>query len=120
MDARKYKVGKTIKMLRDSKNMSQEDLAAKLNVTRQTISSWENGRTQPDLEIISTIATLFDITIDKLAYGPIEPKINGGNNQKMLWIGLTVALSIVHIVMSLLGKINTVAAFISVVFASFA
>lgn len=119
MDVTKHKIGETIKMLRINNNMSQEDLADKLNVTRQTISSWENGRTQPDVEMISNIAALFDISVDEVAYGTTEPKFSERNNQFTLWVAISVVLSIVHLVMSLLGKINTIGVFISVVFASF-
>ena len=46
------KISKNIKRLRMLQNMSQEELAQKLFVSRQAVSSWENNRTQPDLDMI--------------------------------------------------------------------
>lgn len=43
-------LGKKIMTMRNEKNLSQEQLAEKLNVTRQTISNWENGKFYPDID----------------------------------------------------------------------
>lgn len=63
------KISKNIKRLRMLQNMSQEELAQKLFVSRQAVSSWENGRTQPDLEMIQKLSELFDIQVEELLYG---------------------------------------------------
>lgn len=52
--------------LRKSINLSQEDLAEKLNVSRQAISKWENGQSTPDLEMIIALSKLFNVTTDQL------------------------------------------------------
>ena len=52
--------------LRRVHDWSQEDLAEKLNVSRQAISRWENGMTYPDLELIPAIAEALAITVDEL------------------------------------------------------
>ena len=52
--------------LRKSKGMSQEDLAEKLNVTRQTISKWELDQTAPDMNKLLEISKLFDVSLDEL------------------------------------------------------
>ena len=52
--------------LRRQKGMSQEDLADKLNVSRQTISKWETGSTTPEMEKLIEMSKLFEITIDEL------------------------------------------------------
>ena len=49
-------IGKNIKTLRMAKGMTQEDLAAALFVTRQTVSNYENGRSRPDLDMLLNIA----------------------------------------------------------------
>ncbi len=49
--------------------MSQTELAEKLFVTRQAISSWENGRTQPDIQMLGKLRTVFDVSIEELLYG---------------------------------------------------
>lgn len=63
------KVAKTIKRLRVQNNLTQEALAQKLNVTRQTVSGWENNRTQPDLETLDRLAGVFEVEIEELIYG---------------------------------------------------
>lgn len=63
------KVAKTIKRLRSQNSMTQEMLAQKLNVTRQTVSGWETGRTQPDIETLDRLATVFGVEIEELIYG---------------------------------------------------
>ena len=55
-----------IKKLRKDNNMTQEDLADKLNVSRQTISKWETNITIPDADNIVAICKLFNITTDEL------------------------------------------------------
>lgn len=52
--------------LRKEKNMSQENLADKLNVSRQAIAKWENGESLPDIDNLIAISNLFNISIDRL------------------------------------------------------
>lgn len=59
-------LGDNIRNYRKARNLSQDDLAEKLNVTRQSISLWENGQTQPSLESIVMMAKLFGVTTDDL------------------------------------------------------
>lgn len=63
------KISKNIKRLRMLQNMSQEELSQKLFVSRQAVSSWENGRTQPDLEMIQKLSELFNVPVEELLYG---------------------------------------------------
>ena len=55
-----------IRKYRKSKQMSQDELAEKLEVTRQSISLWETGQTQPSLDNIVALAKLFEISTDEL------------------------------------------------------
>lgn len=63
------KISKNIKRLRMLQNMSQEELAQKLFVSRQAVSSWENNRTQPDLDMIKKLSELFEVEVEELLYG---------------------------------------------------
>ncbi len=63
------KISKNIKKLRNARNISQEALAEKLFISRQAVSSWENDRTQPDIEMIGKLAEIFDISVEELIYG---------------------------------------------------
>jgi len=62
----KLLVGKNIKAQRTLKGWSQQELATRLLVTRQTISKWELGRSYPDLESLVRLSQLFDVTTDYL------------------------------------------------------
>ena len=62
-------IGKNIKKLRKEKNLTQEQLAERLHVTRQAVSNWENGKTQPDIETLSVLAEVFEVTVEDLIYG---------------------------------------------------
>ncbi len=52
--------------LRKAKNLTQEELAEKLNVSRQSVSKWESGQAVPELDKIVAISTVFDVTTDYL------------------------------------------------------
>ncbi|HUM85150.1 MAG TPA: helix-turn-helix transcriptional regulator [Lachnospiraceae bacterium] len=52
--------------LRKMKKMSQEDLAEKLDITRQTLSKWETGESVPDIEKSKLLADIFDVSLDNL------------------------------------------------------
>ena len=59
-------IAEKLKYLRKEHNMTQEDMAEKLNVSRQTISKWETNITIPDADNIVAICKLFNITTDEL------------------------------------------------------
>lgn len=59
-------LGEKIKELRNKINISQEELAEKLGVSRQAVTKWENDVGLPDVENLKAIATLFNISIDEL------------------------------------------------------
>ena len=59
-------IGERIYSLRKESDMSQGDLADKLNVSRQSVSKWENDNSTPDIEKLVLIAEIFGITVDEL------------------------------------------------------
>lgn len=54
--------------------MSQEDLAQKLDVTRQAVSKWEQGVSSPDIEKILLMCEIFDVKTDELLFGKKQEK----------------------------------------------
>ncbi|MBQ9200243.1 MAG: helix-turn-helix transcriptional regulator [Lachnospiraceae bacterium] len=61
--------------LRKQKGFSQEELAHRLNVSRQTVSKWEVGESTPDMEKLVAISDLFEVSLDELIKGEkAEPK----------------------------------------------
>ena len=67
-------------MLRRSRGLSQEQLAAELDVSRQAISKWECGDSTPDLDKLRTICTYFGVTTDYLIWENEEDVLTGGAN----------------------------------------
>ncbi|MBC8632097.1 helix-turn-helix transcriptional regulator [[Eubacterium] tenue] len=64
--------GEKLKSLRIKHELSQENLAEKLNVSRQAITKWESQNSMPDIENLKSIATIFDVTTDSLIYDEEE------------------------------------------------
>lgn len=62
-------VSNSIKKLREERGMTQDELAEKLNVTRQAVSNWETGKTQPDIETLTRLAEIFDVSVERIIYG---------------------------------------------------
>lgn len=90
-------IGSQLVKLRKSNGWSQEELASKLSVTRQAISNWERGVTQPDLEMLMKIAEIFNTDLNGLIDGvskPNEEKIEL-NLKALKWIYLTHLFSII-------------------------
>ena len=67
-------VGTNLRVLRKRKNLSQEELAAQFHVTRQTISNWESGKSQPELESLKALAEFFAVPIEALIYDAPAPQ----------------------------------------------
>ena len=59
-------LNENIKRLRKTKGLSQEELAIKMNVVRQTISKWENGLSVPDSSMLISLADELDTTVSEL------------------------------------------------------
>ena len=56
-------IDKNIKHFREQKNITQDELAERLCVTRQAISNWERGKTEPDIETLQKIADILEISL---------------------------------------------------------
>lgn len=63
-------VGKNIRALRQARGITQEAFAEQLHVTRQAVSNWETGRTEPDLDTIQAIAAALRAEFTEVVYGP--------------------------------------------------
>ncbi len=67
-----YMLGENIKTLRKNKGLTQEELAARLNVVRQTVSKWEKGFSVPDADILQRIAEILEVDVKLLLGSDIE------------------------------------------------
>ena len=61
-----------LKALRRARGLSQEELAGRLHVTRQTISKWENALSVPDAELLLRLAEELEVPVSRLLGGPVE------------------------------------------------
>lgn len=67
-------LGSRIKKLRKENNLSQEQLAEKLNVSRQAISKWESNKAYPDIDNLILLRDIFNVTLDDLIIGGNDTK----------------------------------------------
>ena len=79
------KVNTMIKLLRTEKGINQEQLAEQLHVTRQAVSSWETGKTQPDIETLTRMAEYFGVSVEQLIYGKEYSKETGEIKRTWTW-----------------------------------
>lgn len=94
-------VGERLLKLRKEKNMSQEELANVLDVSRQTVSKWETGESMPDFNKICPLCEYFGITSDELLSGKqniIEAKQEDKKGKFARNIAIAVALYIISLV----------------------
>lgn len=66
--------GENLKTLRKQKGFSQEELAARLHVVRQTVSKWEKGRSVPDADALIRLAEVLEVSVSELLGAKIENK----------------------------------------------
>ena len=85
-------LGKKIAELRKKNNLSQEELAEKVGVARETISKWEIGDTTPDINQVKIISKIFNISIDELVDNDINNVIveKVSNTEKLA--GITIKI----------------------------
>lgn len=72
-------LGERIYKLRTEKNLSQGDLAERLEVSRQSVSKWENNNAVPDLEKIIALSEIFEVSLDELVKGKTTAVENTNN-----------------------------------------
>lgn len=65
-------IGDNIKFYRKKNQLTQDDIAEACNVTRQAVSKWENGKTQPDIQTLSMLASTLEVSEEDLIYGPSD------------------------------------------------
>lgn len=65
-------LGTQIRKYRTEQGLSQEELAERIFVSRQSVSNWENGKTYPDIKSLLMLGEVFGVSLDKLVKGDIE------------------------------------------------
>lgn len=62
-------INENLRLLRQARELTQDDVAKKIGVTRQAISSYESNRTQPNLETLMSLAEVYDVELNDILYG---------------------------------------------------
>lgn len=99
------KIGEFIKRKRKEFNLSQSDLASRLNITAQAVSKWENGRGIPDIEMLKELSTIFKVNINELLNGQAEKK--NTSHHKIIYIGIILIIICFVFIIILLNKEET-------------
>ena len=61
-------IGLQIKKFREQQKISQEELALKIFVSRQTISNWETNKSCPDIKSLITLSNIFNVSLDNFSF----------------------------------------------------
>ena len=116
-----------LKAVRKAKGYTQEELAIKLNVVRQTVSKWEKGLSVPDADVLSRIADVLDTKVSVLLGGSVKEEANTNavaeqlakiseqlavknRRNKRIWeiIGIVLLVIVIfNIMMAVLFSVNT-------------
>lgn len=78
-------IGKNIRDLREQKNLTQDQLAEQLFVTRQTVSNYETGRSRPDIDMLIRIAETLGTDVNTVLYGIPVPKDRKQDRRRLIW-----------------------------------
>lgn len=109
----KKSMGEIISTLRKNKNMTQNELALKMNVTDKAVSKWERNISCPDINSLSKLAEVLDTSVEELLKSEIKQENNSHNKLlNLILIGVSLAMGICLIVTAILGKIKTNDAFL--------
>jgi transcriptional regulator with XRE-family HTH domain len=107
-------IGKNIKDLRIKSNLTQEELAEELFVTRQTISNYENGKSRPDVDMIVRIAELLNVDANTVIYGiPLEQDKRAKYRRIIIMTAIVVVLGILMAYLYHVSKLYRNQAYIS-------
>ena len=94
--------GDKLKKLRTDNNLTQDELAEKIMVTRTAISKWETNRGYPSIDSLKELSKLFDISIDELIQNKRQLEI--AKNRKFYWVAmLFFAIAVITVLLATAG-----------------
>jgi len=76
------KTGSLIRGLRYEKGMTQKQLADRMNISDRTVSKWERGQGCPDIELLHELSGIFNVNMEKMIEGELNPNDSDGGNMK--------------------------------------
>lgn len=96
-------IGNKIKKYRESRHMSQDELALKVYVSRQTISNWETNKNYPDIKSLSLLSNIFNVPLDDFIKEDIEKMkkiVEDEKVQKFNYLGTIYLIELITLVVS--------------------
>ena len=78
-------IHQNLRDLRTARNLTQEQVAAQLNVTRQAVSSYESGRTRPDIDTLLRLAEIYQVSLDQILYGQDQALAHPRRLRTLAW-----------------------------------
>ena len=101
-------IGETISSLRKKKELTQNELAEKMNVTDKAVSKWERDLSCPDVNTISRLAEVLDVSVEELLNAKEQRKSN--NKMKdlvnLIFKAVAIAMGIAVVVLNILNEID--------------
>ena len=94
-------IGKQLKNARMHSGLTQENVAEKIHVSRQTISNWENEKSYPDIINVIELSSLYSISLDDLLKGEESTNIVKSNKKLIAAIVSNIVLAIVLITLNM-------------------
>ncbi len=101
-------IGETIASLRKAKGMTQNELAEKMNVTDKAVSKWERDLSCPDVNTISKLADILDVSVEELlkAKKKDEPNTKIKDLVNLIFKAVALAMGIAVVVLNILNQID--------------
>ena len=97
-------IGKNIRIMRIQQNITQDDLAERLFVSRQTVSNYETGRTRPDIDMLMRISEVLEVDVQSLLYG--SPVTQARQRETRRLIIACMILAILVILYAIIYQLN--------------
>ena len=99
-------LGENIYKYRTALGMSQASLADELEVSRQSVSKWENGTAIPDLDRLVKMSKLFGVSLDDIVFGEVSPKKESSSPSSISPFSIIPSRIIVGFVLLIFGMIS--------------
>ena len=102
-------IGETISSLRKKKGMTQNELAEKMNVTDKAVSKWERDLSCPDINTISKLADILDVSVEELLKAKKKENSNTAKMKdliNLIFKAVALAMGIAVVVLNILNQID--------------
>ena len=101
-------IGETISSLRKKKGLTQNELADKMNVTDKAVSKWERDLSCPDVNTISRLAEVLDVSVEELLNAKEQRKTSDNSKDLigLIFKAISIAMGIAVVVLNVLEKVD--------------